>query len=565
MRSFCDFTAKKNEPAPDLGPLDSLLVEGFDSEQIWEEIDMQTTPMLAYVEEKLGELLEDDEDNDDEMEDDDEDSQDEESGKSEEESDTMDFEDEDVSDDEGGDLIGGGSSKQVRFEEEEDDDEDEDEEENQGATSGFKKRPAAKTGKSKDVRSSLNEMFFNIDDMEAFADAAERDAARSDDDDEEGDSDVDLDANVDGEGDPADIMFDDFFDAPPENFGGDGDVSDDEAGKGASSSLESQMSAWEEEQMRLQGQIDELESKIVKPREWDQMGEMSAAKRPADSLLEKDLDFQYAGKVAEAITEEVTHELEELIKQRIIDGVFDDVERKLEDADDRKFVPKEEVSSEKSAMGLAEVYEREYVDKVMVSEGGQTLKEQQLEAKHKEIAVLFASLCHKLDSLTNFHFAPKALKEEANIVTVAPAISMEEIIPMGVSEADRQTAHESYSSKNQGLPTADDEMSREERGAKRRGRKTRKRKKNRKIERREAQIAKQHPESKAAQKIKAKQAEQLMATNRNVQVAKGGDDDATKYGTSKAFFKELQAQQNSSGNAEPAAKKAKTAKANWKL
>lgn len=47
----------------------------------------------------------------------------------------------------------------------------------------------------------------------------------------------------------------------------------------------------------------------------------SAKKRPKDSLLETDLDFDYAGKVPEPITAETTQALDALIKQRIIDEV----------------------------------------------------------------------------------------------------------------------------------------------------------------------------------------------------------------------------------------------------
>jgi U3 small nucleolar RNA-associated protein MPP10 len=46
---------------------------------------------------------------------------------------------------------------------------------------------------------------------------------------------------------------------------------------------------------------------------------VTAAKRPVNSALEVDLDFEHNVRPAPVITEEVTASLEELIKKRIID------------------------------------------------------------------------------------------------------------------------------------------------------------------------------------------------------------------------------------------------------
>ncbi len=61
------------------------------------------------------------------------------------------------------------------------------------------------------------------------------------------------------------------------------------------------------------------------------MGETKASDRPLNSLLEEDLDFEGAGKVAPVITEQVTRTLEDLIKYRIKEKAFDDPVRKLVD------------------------------------------------------------------------------------------------------------------------------------------------------------------------------------------------------------------------------------------
>jgi U3 small nucleolar ribonucleoprotein component len=48
----------------------------------------------------------------------------------------------------------------------------------------------------------------------------------------------------------------------------------------------------------------------------------------------------------------------------------------------------------------------------------------------------FQSLCLALDTLCNYHYTPPAPEVDLEVASVAaPAISMEEVIPTGVSEA----------------------------------------------------------------------------------------------------------------------------------
>jgi hypothetical protein len=50
-------SAKKKSPKS-MSPLDELLVDGFDKEQIWEMIQLQNKPMLKYLEKNVDVLLE---------------------------------------------------------------------------------------------------------------------------------------------------------------------------------------------------------------------------------------------------------------------------------------------------------------------------------------------------------------------------------------------------------------------------------------------------------------------------------------------------------------------------
>lgn len=274
-------------------------------------------------------------------------------------------------------------------------------------------------------------------------------------------------------------------------------------------------------------------------------GEVSASKRPSNSLLETDLDFQMAQRLPEPITEETTMQLEDLIKKRIIDEIWDDPERK-EEPKQKTFRPKKELSAEKSQLGLAELYEREYVAKAIGQESDKELNDE-LNEKHQEIAQLFAELNHKLDALSNFHFTPKPHVEELKVVTKAPAISMEEVLPMGVSTEAAVAPQENFQSKAQGMPTERSEMSKEERKTKRNMKKSKFRKRKAAKERQEKVVAK--TDRRKATEIALKQAKQ------SKHVQEGNEVDNTDYSKSAAFFAKIQADQQGGNISESGQKK----------
>ena len=67
------------------------------------------------------------------------------------------------------------------------------------------------------------------------------------------------------------------------------------------------------------------------------------------------------------ITEETTKDLEDIIRQRILDGAYDDVERKVKPKEDAyEFKKRVTLDQEKSKLSLAEIYEQEYIKQVQV-------------------------------------------------------------------------------------------------------------------------------------------------------------------------------------------------------
>lgn len=118
-------------------------------------------------------------------------------------------------------------------------------------------------------------------------------------------------------------------------------------------------SNFEQRQERLAAKIRDMEDEAVAPKPWQLMGETKAELRPENALLEEDLFFDHTTREAPVITEETTRTLEEIIRQRIKDKAFDDVERKIKPVyDPTEYKKKLVLDQEKSKFSLAEIYEQ---------------------------------------------------------------------------------------------------------------------------------------------------------------------------------------------------------------
>ena len=80
-----------------------------------------------------------------------------------------------------------------------------------------------------------------------------------------------------------------------------------------------ELSTHEKRLAALAAEIAKLEDENVSDKPWLLMGEANAKKRPENSLLETDLEFEQSAKPAPSITEEVAKNLEDLIKARILE------------------------------------------------------------------------------------------------------------------------------------------------------------------------------------------------------------------------------------------------------
>lgn len=189
-------------------------------------------------------------------------------------------------------------------------------------------------------------------------------------------------------------------------------------------------SSFEKRQEKMDEKIAALEKELLEKKPWQLQGEVTAQKRPENSLLEETLHFDHAVRMAPVITEETTLQLEDLIKQRILDQAWDDVVRKERPKEEAfEYKKRLTLDHEKSKLSLAEIYEQEFVRL------SQQKTEEEENPEHVEIQKMMDSLFLKLDALSNFHFIPKPPVPEIKVVSNLPAIAMEEVAPVSVSDA----------------------------------------------------------------------------------------------------------------------------------
>ncbi|NXN43074.1 MPP10 protein, partial [Rhinoptilus africanus] len=582
------------------GPLKELVIEDFDEEQIWQQLELQNNAVLDFFKKSIAR------DAEDEdlclLSDHEEDSSDAETNNDKElEDDIMEAEteqknaytkDKTKAKEKQSKL---GESIKHKYSDE-DSDIDFDIEALEQQTKTAKETTLKKIGR----KSIVDDKFFKLAEMEAFLDHAEKEDREEEEeedinyfediisDDEEEESEE---AKVKPIKSARDLTYKDFFDPVDDDYLVANDIEDDqeeeadsaieeeneesmsevedmnelvmentrskEASKRVTFSLADDSeteditdmqlekgidpseikSSFEKRQEKMSKKIKSLEEELLEEKPWQLKGEVTGHKRPENSLLEETVLFDHAVRMAPVITEETTFQLEDIIKQRILDEAWDDVVPK-EKPKEEAFEYKKRITldHEKSKLSLAEIYEQEYMKL------HQQKTEEEENPEHKEIQEMMDSLFLKLDALCNFHFTPKPPVPEVKIVSNLPAISMEEVAPVAVSDAALLAPEEIKEKNKAGDIKTDAEKTPTDKKRERRKKKLRKRMKLREKEKRQKLLEKMKPEqgTKLSKKAAAAKLKKLTKEGKASLLKDEGKDKALK--SSQAFFSQLQDQ-----------------------
>ena len=207
------------------------------------------------------------------------------------------------------------------------------------------------------------------------------------------------------------IKFDKFFDKP----------------KKSKSKMDNENSSTESDfdENEIFTQIKRIEEKMISnKKEWSTKGEVLGKERPKDSLLTKSMDFEVGLKAPPIPDREFTDKLESMIKQRILEDLFDDpIKKDIINLNEQKKA-ENDLDFEKSKKGLGEIYEEKY------------LGNENTESKVDEIKKDCDDLCNQLfdifNQMTNGTATPygiKGKKEELNNINITniPAIQIEDL------------------------------------------------------------------------------------------------------------------------------------------
>jgi len=299
---------------------------------------------------------------------------------------------------------------------------------------------------------------------------------------------------------------------------------------------------------RMQKKLAVLETAQVAEKPWQHRGEVGAADRPQNSLLETVLDFEQAAEETLEQSEQQGEQgprqnIEEIIMGRCKDELWDDVIRRSVLAPST-FRPKAaDISSEKSKESLSQLYESEFKQQVM----GEKVNDKNA-AAHAAVCALFAKLGAKLDKLYSFHFVPKPHKAELTVRAHAPAVQLEEKIPGAVTDADNLAPEEIFGARRTEAKLAKrEELSQAERKALRRKKKRVHKRKTLEQEQQKQLRAKIRPGSAVARQLDAQKVERDLLDAKRRGVIKSGTVTASgsarggdKYTKSAQFFKQLQ-------------------------
>ncbi|SCO71641.1 U3 small nucleolar ribonucleoprotein protein MPP10, putative [Plasmodium vivax] len=239
---------------------------------------------------------------------------------------------------------------------------------------------------------------------------------------------------------------------------------------------------------------DKVERELIEKKHWSLTGEVSAHDRPKNSLLSLNVEIPKLNSggndayVSKAVGEEeddddkeeeavgegrrdggktplsrnkrrnlLSDEIERVVKQRIQNMLFDDVEKKrLEDLDvllnDSKErgdgkdgrdgdVSFDHLNFSKSKLSLAEEYTKKYEEEIKSSRS----EKKEINLQKLELMNLYKKIIHCCDSLSNDFYIPKpALLNAPNRSDQFASLHIEETVPIILSEKDRRAPEQLF-------------------------------------------------------------------------------------------------------------------------
>lgn len=457
--------------------IDEIVVDGLDANQVWWQAKMVLDNVEGDLLERIQTLKEAMEDINNDSDSDDEQGEAEEEEEEEEEEEGVDEKIYTDGEEEEKEVSPVENNADVYEEEEEEEEDSVNEEENtfKDAHENVGHISQSHQDEFNEDKYGVNDQFFDIEEFNKQTLAADNGEDLSNEEDEEG---IDYFADVPSEDDEEVLYYNDFFDKPvsvndklgrksrkeasksgqdeEENqdfdeeayaeamdsakldLFADDEISDGERDKDSQTAQE--LSTFERQQIQIQEQIAQLEKEAVADKKWALKGEVKAKDRPDDALLTEDLEFERTSKPVPVITNEVTESLEDMIRRRIQEEKFDDLQRRvISGVSSFGGKPRFELSDVKSSKSLAELYEDDY--KGTPHEG--TVSEE-LQQTHDEISDLFNNLIYKLDALSSAHFIPKPAQKSLEVKVQTAAISMEDAQPLTMSSASTLAPQEIY-------------------------------------------------------------------------------------------------------------------------
>ncbi|KAG8042192.1 hypothetical protein G9C98_000183 [Cotesia typhae] len=262
---------------------------------------------------------------------------------------------------------------------------------------------------------------------------------------------------------------------------------------------------------------------------WQQLelqnesGETKGDDRPTDALLEDYLDYDVGSRPAPVMTETTNVKLEDIIKQRIKDNAWDDVQRKLKPIETpTEYKKKLVMDQEKSKKSLAEIYEDSYLkqkqsnapnnsehqDDEYVQFGDELVK---LDVIREDFKCLF----RQLDALSNNHCTPKQAQPDLKIISNVPAINMEEVAPVATADGTL-LAPEEVQAKSRGDPKGKSELTTTDQNRNRKLKKKSQKLKRIAMEAKEKTIIKNNKKSKLVDNLLIKK----LTADRNIRIIK---------------------------------------------